>query len=52
MIQSHEDYLYYLQCDAVAFNRNTIKEKLYKDERWKFIRSLRYKEYETNCLGG
>lgn len=49
MIQSKEDYLYYLECDKLAM-RKTIKRPRYKhDIIWTFERLLRKCEYYENC---
>lgn len=49
MIQSKEDYLYYLECDKIAM-RKTRKRPAYKhDIIWSFLRLLRKCEYYKNC---
>lgn len=49
MIQSKEDYLYYLECDKIAL-RKTGKRPRYKhDIIWTFERLLRKCEYYENC---
>ena len=49
MIQSKEEYLYYLDCDKVAM-RKTTKHPSYKhDIIWTFERLLRKCEYYINC---
>lgn len=50
MIQSKEDYKYYLKADAVALNKNKSNYKAYVfDMIWKYLRSLRKVEYYKNC---
>ena len=59
MIQSKQDYKFYLQQDRIANNIQTPKGILQKikfwfinnfsNEEWKFIKTLRCLEYYTNC---
>lgn len=52
MIQSKQDYLYYLECDKKAL-RKTGKTPRYKhDIIWTFQRLLRKCEYYENCKSG
>jgi serine O-acetyltransferase len=56
MIQSKSDYLYYLEADRIALQRNRkktlktfIKELYWPDYIWKFEKLLRKVEYYKNC---
>lgn len=49
MIQSKEDYLYYLECDKVALRKNTKRPRFKHDIIWTFERLLRKCEYYENC---
>ena len=49
MIQSHGDYLHYLEADRVALNRTKSAQALLFDDVWKFQRTMRRLEYLTNC---
>ena len=50
MIQSKEDYRYYLEADRIALGRKkwNLKSALF-DDVWKFERLLRKLEYYANC---
>ena len=54
MIQTRKDYKYYLERDQAArgIKRNTFKAKvkdlMYRDPTWKFVRMLRKTEFYTN----
>jgi serine O-acetyltransferase len=56
MIESKEDYLFYLEADCIALRRNyTVKLKRSarkRDEIWKFQRLLRKVEFLGNCGKG
>lgn len=52
MIQSKEDYKYYLECDRKSLCITRKRPRFYSDEIWKFQRCLRRQEYYTNCGGG
>ena len=58
MIQSKEDYLFYLEADRVALGRpiRTFKTRLrnlvFPDPVWKFQRTLRKLEFYKNCKRG
>lgn len=49
MIQSKEDYLYYLECDKVALRKTGRKPRFIHDAIWSFERLLRKCEYYSNC---
>lgn len=49
MIQSKEDYLYYLECDKIALRKTKKKPKYLHDIVWTFERLLRKCEYYQNC---
>lgn len=50
MINSKEDYLYYLKRDKIALGKaNASRPKIIHDEIWKFERLLRKTEYYHNC---
>ena len=49
MIQSKEDYLYYLECDKVALRKTTKKPRYLHDIVWTFECLLRKCEYYENC---
>ena len=49
MIQSKEEYLYYLECDKVAMRKTTKSPRYKHDIIWTFERLLRKCEYYINC---
>lgn len=49
MIQSKEDYLYYLECDKRAMRKTTKCPRYKHDIIWTFLRLLRKCEYYENC---
>lgn len=49
MIQSKEDYLYYLECDRIALRKLTKRPRPILDVVWKFERIMRKYEYYENC---
>lgn len=49
MIRSKTEYLFYLEADRVALNRQRTRPKLFGDEIWKFQRLLRTVEFYENC---
>lgn len=49
MIQSKEDYLYYLECDKIALRKTTKRPRYLHDIIWTFERLLRKCEYYENC---
>ncbi|WP_294555805.1 serine acetyltransferase [uncultured Bacteroides sp.] len=49
MIQSKEDYLYYLECDRIALRKTTKRPRPILDVVWKFERIMRKYEYYENC---
>lgn len=52
MIQSKNDYLYYLECDKIALRKSTLKPRFKHDIIWSFQRLLRKCEYYENCKRG
>jgi serine O-acetyltransferase len=53
MIQSKEDYLFYLEADRIGLMmENRRRPRLMGDEVWKFQRALRRCEYIRNCKKG
>lgn len=52
MIQSKEDYLYYLKCDAIALHRGYNKPRFIHDNIWLFQILMRKCEYYENCKKG
>lgn len=52
MIQSKQDYLYYLECDRRALRKNTKRPRYKHDIIWTFERLLRKCEYYENCKTG
>lgn len=52
MIQSKEDYLYYLECDKIALRKTTHRPRFKHDVIWSFERLLRKCEYYENCRSG
>ena len=51
MIQSHADYLAYLEADRIALNQRHHWRALMFDDVWRFQRLLRRLEYLINCRG-
>lgn len=51
MIYTKEDLKVYLSADAKANSRTSVKAKLFGDEIWKYIVTLRKTEYYTNQTG-
>ena len=49
MIQSKEDYWFYLEADRLALGVNYERPKIFQDEIWKFQRLLRKIEFLQNC---
>ncbi|ACL15957.1 LbetaH domain-containing protein [Methanosphaerula palustris] len=49
MIRSKDEYLFYLEADRVALNRQRKRPKLFGDEIWRFQRLLRTVEFYENC---
>lgn len=49
MIRSKTEYLFYLEADRVALNRQRKRPKIFGDEIWKFQRLLRTVEFYENC---
>lgn len=49
MINSKEDYKYYLMCDRLALNQKTKRPRFKHDIVWSFERLLRKCEYYQNC---
>lgn len=49
MIQSKEDYRYYLQCDKLALEKSYDRPKFIGDEIWQFQRLMRKTEFYKNC---
>jgi serine O-acetyltransferase len=49
MIQSKEEYTFYLEADRTALGIDHIRPRLFQDEVWKFERLLRTTEYIENC---
>jgi serine O-acetyltransferase len=54
MIQSKQDYLYYLDADKIAYGKKgkTLKDFLFPDLIWEFQKSLRKYEYYINVKRG
>ena len=52
MIQSKEDYLYYLEADRQSLEQTKKRPSFFEDEIWKFERLLRKVEYYKNCRKG
>jgi len=52
VIQSKEDYLYYLEADRLSLDKTQKTPSFFGDEVWKFERLLRKVEYYTNCKKG
>lgn len=49
MIQTKEDYQFYLEADRISLNIEYNRPKLFQDEIWKFQRLLRRVEHLKNC---
>ena len=49
MIQSKEDYKFYLESDRIALSKKNKKPRIIGDEIWIFQRLLRKREYYKNC---
>lgn len=49
MINSREDYLYYLNSDKKSLGIKRKRPRIFGDEIWKFERLLRKMEYYINC---
>lgn len=49
MINSKEDYLYYLNADKKGLGIKRKRPKIFGDEIWKFQRLMRKIEYYINC---
>ena len=49
MIQSKEDYIYYLECDKIAMRKTGKRPRYLHDIIWTFERLLRKCEYYENC---
>ena len=49
MIQSKEDYLFYLERDKIAMRKKTKRPRFKHDIIWSFLRLLRKCEYYENC---
>lgn len=52
VIHSRKEMKAYLQQDAIACRRKSIRPHMMGDYEWKFQYLLRVREYETNCLNG
>ena len=49
LIQSKEDYLFYLEADRISLRINRKRPNLFHDEIWKYQRLLRRVEFIENC---
>ena len=49
MIESKEDYKFYLAADKLALAIKHNRPRMFQDETWKFERLLRKVEYLENC---
>jgi serine O-acetyltransferase len=49
VIQSKEDYLFYLEADRLSLETTRKRPSFFEDEIWKFERLLRKVEYYKNC---
>jgi serine O-acetyltransferase len=49
MIESYEDYLFYLAADKKSLNIKKSRPSLIGDEIWQFQRLMRKTEYYVNC---
>jgi serine O-acetyltransferase len=54
MINSKQDYIFYLNADKLAYGKkgNTLKDFFFPDLVWKFQKALRKYEYYTNVKKG
>jgi serine O-acetyltransferase len=52
VIQSKEDYIYYLEADRLSLGKTEKTPPFFGDEIWKFERLLRKIEYYKNCKTG
>ncbi len=52
MIDSKEDYCFFLEADRIALKKNYRRPHFFGDEIWKFQRLLRKTEYYQNCKKG
>lgn len=52
MIQSKNDYLYFLEADRIALSRPRGWVEFFFNDLWKFERLLRKTEYFINCRNG
>lgn len=52
MIQSKEDYKFYLEADKIGLMETRKRPRIIGDEVWKFQRALRRCEYILNCKHG
>ena len=48
MINTKEEFLYYLECDRIALRQSKLKPRILGDEEWKYERWLRKAEYYQN----
>ncbi len=51
MIQSYDDYKYYLEADRLSLGVKRVRPPLFGGDIWKFQRLLRKLEYYLNCKG-
>ena len=49
LIQSKEEYLFYLEADRISLRIDHRRPSLFHDEIWKYQRSLRKVEFIENC---
>ena len=49
MIQSYDDYKYYLEADRLSMGEKRVRPQLIGQDVWKFQRLLRKLEYYQNC---
>ena len=49
MIESKEDYKFYIEADKLALAIKHERPRMFQDETWKFERLLRKVEYLENC---
>jgi serine O-acetyltransferase len=52
MIQSNEDYEFYLEADRIALGITHRRPRFFGDDVWKLERLLRKAEYFQNCKKG
>lgn len=58
MIRSKADLKFYLDEDRKAYEKppmtlkNWLRQLIFTDYNWEFMRNLRKLEYYTNCAGG